>query len=147
MATLTDIRAGLAEALTNALGDTVQATGYVLSQPTAPFFDIELAQDAADYDQTVARGLDLWRLIVRGVVSFDLDLQAQKQLDEWVAPSGATSVKAALEADRTLGGRVENLHVTNLSGYRNVGNNFPSVQPINVYLAAEWTVEVYASGN
>jgi hypothetical protein len=146
MTALSDIREGLAEALTNAFGADVQVSGYVLSQPQPPFFDIELANDAIAFDQAAARGLDLWRFTVRGCVDYNLDLQAQKQLDEWAAASGDASVKAALEADLSLGGRVEALHVTDMSGYRQVANNAPTAQPSNVYLAADWTVEVYARG-
>lgn len=146
MAELKEIRAALAAAINEAIPD-VQCSGYVLAQPTAPFFDIELAQPTAiEYDKAMGRGLDLWRFTVRGCASYNLDEQAQMQLDEWCASSGESSVKEALEADRTLGGIAENLHVVSVSGFTPVASIKAAAQPSNTYLAVEWTVEVYARG-
>lgn len=55
-------------------------------------------------------------------------------LDEMLEAAGERSVKALLEADRTLGGSVEDLMVVANSGYR----LYPS--PEGPQLGAEWTV-------
>lgn len=143
MASLSDIRAGLAAAITAAIPDA-QCSGYVLANPTPPFFDIELSAEGVDYDQAMARGVDLWRMTVRGCVAVTDSLASQKTLDLWCAASGDRSVKAALEADLTLGGVASALRVTQLAGYRAIAVRG---QPNNVYLGAEWTVEVYAQGS
>lgn len=142
MADLSEIRVALAAAVTRAVGD-VQCNGYVLASPSPPFVDIELADEATDYDQSMGRGLDLWRFVVRCVVAQGLDIGAQRTLDVWCASSGEKSVKAAIEADLTLGGVVETLQVTRLAGFRSLTIRSA---PNNVYLGAEWTVEVYVSG-
>lgn len=142
MTTLKDIRAGLAANLLAVFPDA-QCSGYVLSAPSTPFFDIELDNDGIEYDQTFDRGLDLWLLVVRGVVAMTSDQGAQVTLDEWCASSGATSVKEALEADQTLGGAAQAIHVTKLNGYRKIG--LP-MAPTNAYLGAEWHVAIWATG-
>ncbi len=142
MTDLADIRAGIAAAITHAITD-VQCNGYVVANPVPPFFDVELATEAVEYDQAMARGLDKWVLTVRGVVAVNDSLSSQKNLDAWCASSGTSSVKAALESDLTLGGKVEALQVTKLSGY---GPVYVKLHPNTVYLGAEWTVELYARG-
>lgn len=139
---MSDIRAGLAAAIKAAITDA-QCTGYVVANPAPPFFDIELSPDGIEYDQAMARGLDHWLLVVRGVVTLGDGVAAQKNLDDWCASSGTSSVKAAIEADKTLGGKVETLKVTRLAGYAPVS---VAQHPNNRYLGAEWTVEIYARG-
>lgn len=139
MATLTAIRAGLATALTAAI-QNAQCSGYVLANPQTPAFDIYLGETY--YDQAANRGLDRWSMRVRALVADSLDIGSQQLLDSFCAPSGAQSVKAALEADLTLGGVVDALQVTGLSGYRKVSAfNRNDI----FYMSAEWTVEVWAA--
>lgn len=111
--------------------------------PTPPFFDVELADPGIDYDQAMARGIDLWHFTVRAGVALGDNLAAQQNLDKYCASSGGSSVKAALEADLTLGGVVKALHVTQVSG---TGVVPVRAHPNNFYLGAEWTVEIYATG-
>ena len=61
--------------------------------------------------------------------------------NQMLAPTGATSVKAAVESDRTLGGVVESLRVTQCSGYQTY--TLPGDRQV---LGAEWTVEIHAAG-
>jgi len=138
--TLSAIRSGLASALTTAITDA-QCTGYLLASPTAPGFEIEPGE--TQYDQSMQRGIDEWTLIVRGFVGDASDIGSQKQLDAWLASSGALSVKAAIEASPgTLGGAVFTLRVTQVSGYRKYGTASSNV----TYLGAEWTVVAHAPG-
>ena len=58
------------------------------------------------------RGLDYYRGYVLIVLGRMDERAAQGRLDAYVAPSGAQSVKAALEADPTLGGACQTLRVT-----------------------------------
>ncbi len=141
-----DIRQGLVANLRTVfpLSDS-QISGYVLSAPTPPFFDIEIADAGIEYDLAAARGLDKWTFTVRGCVARTSDKGSQVTLDDYLESSGGISVKAALESDITLGGIVEALHVTHATGPKTIGVAAHS-QPANVYHGAEWTVEVYARG-
>lgn len=142
MTELADIRAGLAANLNTALSG-IQCTGYLLGSPTAPGFEIELHPNGVGFDRAMGRGLDEWFMIVRGYVASNLDLAAQKKLDLWLASSGATSVKAAIEADRTLGINDVDCVVTEATGYR----QYTVASAPNVtYLGAEWTIRVLAPG-
>ena len=70
------------------------------------------------------------------------DIGSQKRLDGMLAATGADSVKAAIESDRTLDGACDSLRVVRCSGYRLFGREgAPSV------LGAEWDVEIYARGD
>src|SRR3989304_2339903 len=112
-ATLAQIRAGIVANLAS-LG--IQSTGYMLSAPTAP--TIEVFPGETEYDKAFGRGLDQLTIVVRLTVTVTLDIAAQVKLDEYLAPSGAASVKTLLESDRTLGGTVQKLDVLSASGYQ-----------------------------
>lgn len=143
--TLANIRAGLAANLAGVVlsdGTVPQCSGYVLENPTAPSFDIEPGETS--FDEAFNRGLDIWTMTVRALVAHNADVAAQQKLDEMCAPSGAGSVKAAIESDRTLGGVAQTLKVTTRSGYRKIA--LYSRNEV-FYLSAEWSVEIYASGS
>jgi hypothetical protein len=63
---------------------------------------------------------------------------AQNSLDAFCATSGATSVKAAVEGDRTLGGAAYDCRVTNMRSYGSV------LISETTYLSCEFVVLVYA---
>lgn len=132
-ATLAQIRTGLAANLASITG--LAQSAYVLSNPTPPAAEIE--PGAVEYDQAFGRGHDRWAMTVRVFVGLTTDIGAQKRLDTYLAPSGATSVKTALESDLTLGGTVQDLHVTGCSGYR----VYPRQGQAPV-LGAEWQLTV-----
>lgn len=111
----------------------------MLANPTPPTLQVFPAE--VEYDASMARGFDRWTLTVQAYVGSQTDKGAQLKLDTLLAPSGASSVKARVEADRTLGGVVDDCRVVGCSGYRvYVHPNGTAV------LGAEWTVELYASG-
>jgi hypothetical protein len=65
---------------------------------------------------------------------------AQDELDEYLSSTGIRSVKAVLEANNTLAGRVSDLHVKRLQNY-----GVTSIADGGVrYLSAEFAVEIYA---
>jgi hypothetical protein len=136
MATIAEIRAGLAANLTTIDGFQVEATGaYMLGAPTPP--SIEAFPEESEYDLTMQRGTDGRNWTVRAFVGLATDIAAQKKLDLLLAPSGPMSVKAAVEADRTLGGVIDDLRVTRDTGYR-LYQPTPQIQ----VLGCEWTVEI-----
>lgn len=137
MAELADLREALAANLAGVSGLTRSA--YVLSNPTPPCAEIEPAP--VEYDLAMHRGLDRWRFTVRVYVAANLDKGAQKRLDGYLASSGADSIKAALESDRTLAGAADDLRVTGCTGYRAYERGGQAAM-----LGAEWQVEVLALG-
>jgi hypothetical protein len=138
MATLADIRAGLAQALSAIPG--VQANAYATSAPTPPCFFVQ--PDDITYDTALRRGYDTWRMRVTGLAALTFSEGGQMVLDQWLATAGANSVKAALETDVTLGGVAETLTVQSVTGYRTYQREAGGVA-----LGAEWTVLVYARGD
>jgi hypothetical protein len=91
-----------------------------------------------EYDKAFKNGVDRRTFIVQGFVPVNEDVETQKLLDELMAPLGSKSIKALLEADKTLGGVIGGLQVTSDSGY--------SMQqhPAGFStLLCEWTVEVW----
>ncbi len=137
MASLTAMREGLAANL-DAI-PTLQVSPYLLAAPTPP--SAEVAPAETEYDLAGSRGLDRWRFTVRVFVAHTTDKGAQKKLDSYLETSGPHSVKAALEADSTLGGACDDLRVIRASGYRVYGpEGRASV------LGAEWDVDVLAIG-
>ena len=133
MATVAEIREGLRANLATITG--CQVSAYMLSQPTTPC--LYVVPGAMDFDQAMQRGMDRWTFRVVALAGLASDIGAQKKLDEFLARSGATSVKAAIEADRTLGGVVDHLRVIDYSDYRTYGQ--PGGQ---VHLGVEFTVDV-----
>ena len=63
------------------------------------------------FDEAQNRGLDLGEIDVIVIVSRMNERGAQDKLDGYLAGTGAGSVKAALEADRTLSGALATLRV------------------------------------
>src|SRR6266511_968550 len=113
MATLAQIRAGVAANLNAAFGANVQTSAYVLSQPTPPAMQVVVGE--CSYDRAMHRGLDMYELFVETFVANTTDIGAQVNLENYMQPTGASSVKTAVESDKTLGGVVDTLHVTGFS--------------------------------
>jgi hypothetical protein len=75
------------------------------------------------YDFTINRGFDSATLSVLVIVGRMSESAAQDRLDGYLQSSGATSIKTAIEADKTLGGAVQTLRVTQaVSGTITVAN-------------------------
>jgi hypothetical protein len=140
---LADIRAALTTQVKAVVTDA-QMSGYLLASPTTPSFELQLHEhDGITYDLAMGRGLDKWRLVLRGFVSNGFDIEAQKRLDGWLASSGGESIKAAVESDRTLGGAVSNVHVSSAGGHRSFTvASLPHIQ----FLGAEWIVDILSKG-
>jgi len=134
MATFAEIRFGLVENLAP-LG--IQSKGYMLTSPSAS--SIEIFPGESTYDKAFARGLDEINFVVRIVVAISLDVAAQQKLDGYLDPSGSGSVKTLIESDKTLGGKIDNLRVTEATGFQ------VSVAPEGgQVLSCDWTVRIYA---
>jgi hypothetical protein len=110
----------------------------MLANPTPPTIHVYPAADRLRPAMGAARQVDVHGAGVRGAGD---DIGAQVKLDAFLAPSGSQSVKAAIEADGTLGGIVADTNVVSCTGYRVYARGAAAC-----CARAEWQVEVLASG-
>jgi hypothetical protein len=134
MTTLTEIRTGLAARCATISGLRTSAT--MPEQPQPPVAIVQ--PESVQYDLNARNGLTQYNMIVSVVVSRADARSAQNQVDEYVAPVGTRSIKAAIEADRTLGGKVNTCRVVQVA-------NYTMLDALEVpHLGIDFTVEVYA---
>ena len=134
MTTIADLRTGLATRLGTISGLRTAAT--VPDDPKPPVAIV--MPPTISYDTSMGRGLDTYEFSILVMVGRVSERTAQGSLDAYANPSGASSIKTAIEADRTLGGAAQTVRVTDM---RNVG---PMSIAENTYLTAEFVVTVYA---
>ena len=131
---IADMRAGIAKNLRdNIPGLRVAET--IPDQPNPPMAVISL--DNVNYDQTFQRGMTEYNFIVSVLAGRVTERRAQQRLDSYIDPGEAT-VKTAIESDRSLGDKVFDVRVSDMSniGAVNLGET--------IYLGADFTVNVYA---
>jgi hypothetical protein len=134
VASITDLRAGLATRLGTISGlRTTTETPDTISPPVAI---INVAN--VNYDRAFQRGLDEYNFVITVIVGRVGERSAQRLLDSYVSPVAPSSVKLAIELDRTLGGKCDSLRVTDMRNYGSL------VIGEITYLAAEFNVVVYA---
>ena len=124
------IREGLAAALDTIPG--LRTSPYYPDDMTPPVGIVDTFQ--VNFDLAGARGSDDFTFDVLIVVRRVSERQAQTDLDEYVP-----LVKAAIEADRSLGGAAQTLHCQAMSGYA------PLAAGETTYLAASFAVRVIAT--
>jgi uncharacterized membrane protein len=133
---VTELKKGLAARLETIAGLRVHTTPPGAITPPAAV--IRRAQTR--YDATMARGSDDHGFVVTVFVPLVSDAHAQPALDAYLAPSGTSSIKAAIEADPSLGGVAHFARVVSAEEDRTI--EYGGV----VYVAVDWIVEVTASG-
>jgi hypothetical protein len=131
---IADMRAGIAKNLRdNIPGLRVSET--IPDQPNPPMAVISL--ELVNYDQTFQRGMSEYQFTVSVLAGRVSERTAQARLDSYIDPGSAT-IKTAIESDRSLGGKVFDVRVSEMSniGAVNLGET--------VYLGADFSVQVYA---
>jgi len=128
--TVSAIRTGIATNLASISNLRVSPT--MLDAPRPPVAMVYPSN--IDFDLNANRGADTYIFIVYVLVGRADDRTAQNRLDGFV--SGPSSVKTAIEADRTLGGSADTCRVTGMSNYQQVSIGD------TVYLGVEFEVEV-----
>jgi hypothetical protein len=134
VATFSQLRTGLATNLATISG--LRTANLIPDQVNPPIAII--TPETITYDTSFARGLDEYAFTILVVVHRVAERSAQSSLDAFCNPTGSTSIKTAIESDRSLGGTAQTLRVTNLRTYQAL-----SVGDVD-YLAAEFSVVVYA---
>lgn len=134
---LSDIREGLRVRLDTV--PDVQASAYRISNYTAPVLMVMGPEDI-EYHQAMQNGHDQWMLVVMAFAGLVSEEGAQRTLDKFIPATGTSSVKAAIEADKTLGGLGLRVIVESCTGYREYQVGGQAV------LGAEWRVRIEADG-
>lgn len=133
MATLTQIRTGLATKLATISGLNAYATAP--GQINVPAAVVTPGQPLIDFDEAAGGGPDTYYLMIMVLVQLADNPLAQEQLDAYL-PRGAACVKTVVEADGTLGGIVSYTWVPRIADYGPV--DWGGV----TYLGAVFDVEV-----
>lgn len=106
-ATVSQVANGLKTALSNISG--LRTFSYQPEQENPPFGYPQL--NSIDYHRAYQGGDVIMNWTIYVVVGRYLDRTAHTQLDDYLSYSGAKSVRAAIEADPTLGGVCQTLIV------------------------------------
>jgi hypothetical protein len=130
MASLSELRDGVATRLQTITGLRVTSFQPDAIRPPMAF----VLPDGVEFDLNANRGADTTTFLVTVIVGRADDRAAQANLDGYVF--GATSVKTAVEADRTLGGVANTCRVTEMRNYGAV------TYGDQVYLGCEFILEV-----
>jgi len=114
----------------------LRTSDYVPDDPKPPVAVV--MPPTIKYDLAMGRGLDEYEFVVTVIVGKQSERAAQRLLDSLCAPTGVGSIKTAIESDRFLAGNSNDLRVTEM---RRISSLI--IDQIT-YLAAEFTVQVYA---
>ena len=132
MGSLANVQAGLADALRTIVGlrvydfpsDRVEPPAAVLSLPETP------------YDITLGGRSDEWTFPLWVLVAKANDKSAYGEMVDYLEAEGVKSIRAAVEADRTLGGACDTAAIVRARPlFATVGGT--------EFLAVEFTLEVY----
>jgi hypothetical protein len=134
MTTVREIREGLAVNLQTI--DGLRVSEDLPEQVNPPMAVIAL--QSVVYDQSFQRGLVLYNFQVALLAARASDRWSQIRLDEFTSTTGAKSVKNAIESDKQLDGLVFDTRVTEMGAIGTIQLDD------NIYLAAEFVVEVYS---
>lgn len=133
MATIAQVRASLKDRLATITDLRANATEPASPNPPAAWPIPRAGDYHADQGDTVTL-----RWVVRVVVNPGDINRGQTALDDYLSPTGSKSIRAAIEADPTLGGVAESVSVTGWGAYGLY--EFGQVS----LLGAEVNVEIYA---
>ena len=134
MALITDLRNGIATNLATIAG---LRTGATIPDNVNPPFAI-IAPNGVEYHQSFKNGLSRYSFTVTLVVGRASERSAQNALDAYCSPTGSSSIRVAVESDKTLSGKAFDCVVTAMRNYGSISLGD------NTYLAAEFDLVVQA---
>ena len=134
MASITAIRSGLA---TNLGTITGLRSGATIPDNVNPPYAI-IAPSSVDYHRAFNNALSTYNFTITLVVGRVSERTAQNNLDAYCSPTGSSSIRVAIESDKTLGGVAFDTIVTGMRNYGSVTIGE------NTYLAAEFDLTVQA---
>jgi hypothetical protein len=135
MATLSEIRDGIATNLATITG--LRTKGIIPGQVNPPYAVI--TPEGIDYHRSFANGFNTYNFTITVVVGQADSRSAQNTLDAYCTPSGASSIRSAIESDKTLSGKAFDVMVSEMRNYGSttIGET--------TYLAAEFTCAVQST--
>lgn len=131
---ITDLRNGIATNLATISG--LRTAAELPDNPSPPVAVIQLVSVA--YDGSFQQGLTTYNFTVSVIVGRAAEREAQRRLDAYASSSGSSSVKLAIQSDKTLSGNAYDVRVAEMS---NIGAVLLGEA---TYLAADFVVTVYA---
>ena len=134
MASISELRAGIKTNLATISG--LRVSDYQpdnINPPVAIVFPISV-----DYDETFAKGMQTYTFSVQIIVGRVSERTGQNAIDAYISSTGASSIKLAIESNKTLSGKAFDLRVTDMRNYGEL-----LVGEVN-YLSAEFIVLCYA---
>jgi hypothetical protein len=131
---ITAIRTALATNLGTISG--LRTAAEVPDLPNPPVAIVAL--NNVSYDRAYAKGMTMYTFTVTVIVGRAAEREAQRRLDAYIS-TGSSSVKYAVESDKTLGGNAYDCRVVSMDS---VGSLTISD---TTYLAADFTVTVIAN--
>jgi hypothetical protein len=134
MALVSELRDGLKANLATIPG--LRTSDIVPDNPNPPIA-IVLPQ-SVKYDDSFNRGMNTYTFSVVVVVNRVSERTGQNSLDAYVSGTGASSVKRAIEIDKTLNGKAFDVRVSDVRNYGDI-----TIGEIN-YFSAEFVVLCYA---
>lgn len=134
MASITSLRTAIATNLGTIAG--LRTSAEMPDNPNPP---IALVRPVTvEYNQAMARGMTKYTFVVVVIVGRAAEKPAQRALDAYCSSTGSSSIKNAVESDKTLGGNAYDCRVTEMRNYT------PIQLQEGTYLAAEFSVDVFA---
>jgi len=134
MALLSELRTGIATNLATVAGLRTAAT--MPDNPSPPIAIV--IPSTITFDDTFQRGMQTYSFNVLIVVGRVDERTAQNKLDAYCASTGASSIKLAIEKDKSLGGKAFDVRVSEMRNYGSI------VIGEVTYLSSEFSVLVYA---
>ena len=134
MALISSLRTGLATNLATISG--LRTSSTMPDNPNPPIAIV--IPSTISFDDTFQRGMQTYTFNVLIVVGRADERTAQNKLDAYCASTGASSIKLAIESDKTLGGSAFDVRVSEMRNYGQI------VIGEVTYLSAEFTVLCYA---
>lgn len=134
LANLSDLRLGIANNIA-AVIPTLRVADTIPDLPNPPIAVVSV--DTVDFNRSMHNGLSEFGFVVTVIVGRASERSAQNSLDA-ICGSGAGSIKAAVEVDKTLGGKAYDTRLVRMNNYGSV-----SIGEID-YLSADFSVTVFA---
>jgi hypothetical protein len=131
---ITAIRTALAKNLATVPG--LRTAAEIPDLPNPPIAVVSL--NSVTYDGAFANGLTNYNFSVTVIVGRVAEREAQRKLDAYIS-TGSSSIKNAIESDKTLGGSAYDCRVVSMDS---VGSLTVSD---TTYLAADFSVTVIAN--
>jgi hypothetical protein len=128
------MRAGIATNIATISG--IRTYAEIPDSPALPAAVVGLT--TVDYNRSFQRGLTEYTFTVTVILGRLAETRAQKNMDAYIS-NGASSIKTAIESDKTLGGYAFDTRVTEMTDITST-----TIGDIT-YLAADFAVTVFAN--